>query len=273
MKLWWFLSFVSTLGALAEASAVPPSSRPLSRRWGAKQHYFPEPKYFEESRYSIHYDARYAVRPLSEDDQRDAIIVLIQTYLSTFRELGVQTWLMHGTLLGWWWGKKVMPWDLDADVQIMEADMYFLAGYHNMTTYYFKYDSIPNGRTFLLEINPYFTHREQDDELNLIDARWIDTQNGLYIDITAARYAVNHEAGEGILFDKNSHEYRDTYLFPLLDTTFEGVPAKIPFKYKDMLASEYGERALTNTKYHDHIFDDEKMRWIKSEDTSDFDGA
>jgi hypothetical protein len=36
----------------------------------------------------------------------------------------------------------------------------------------------------------------------------------------------------------------------LLDTTFEGVPAKIPFKYREMLASEYGEKALVNMKYH-----------------------
>jgi hypothetical protein len=46
-------------------------------------------------------------RQLDEPEQRDAIKALIQTYLSTFRELGVQTWLMHGSLLGWWWGKKV----------------------------------------------------------------------------------------------------------------------------------------------------------------------
>lgn len=101
-----------------------------------------------------------------------------------------------------------MPWDLDADVQVTEADMYFLAAYHNMTTYYFKYENLKKGRFFLLEINPYFKHRDQDDKLNVIDARWIDMDNGLFIDITAARYAVNHPRGEGILYDKNGHEYR-----------------------------------------------------------------
>lgn len=103
---------------------------------------------------------------------------------------------------------KVMPWDMDADVQVTEADMYYLAAYHNMTTYYYRYSNIPKGRSFLLEINPHFEHRETDDKLNVIDARWIDTENGLYIDITAARYALNHEQGEGILYDKNKHEYR-----------------------------------------------------------------
>lgn len=132
----------------------------------------------------------------------------MQTYLATIRDLGIQTWLMHGSLLGWWWGKKVMPWDFDADVMVSEADMYMLAAYHNMTTYHYRYESAPEGRTFLLEVNPHFVHREWDDRLNVIDARWIDIQTGLFIDITAARYAVDHPRGEGVLFDKNGHEFR-----------------------------------------------------------------
>jgi hypothetical protein len=36
----------------------------------------------------------------------------MQTYLATFRDLGIQTWLMHGSLLGWWWGKKVRAPDV-----------------------------------------------------------------------------------------------------------------------------------------------------------------
>lgn len=164
-------------------------------------------------------------RQLEEFEQRDAIRVLVQTYLSTFRELGIQTWLMHGSLLGWWWGKKVghfldgrermqlkteqiMPWDMDADVQISEADMYYLAAYYNMTTYYYKYNAIPEGCFYLLEINPHFEHREQDDALNVIDARWIDTKTGLFIDITAARYDTDHPRGEGVLYDKNGHEFK-----------------------------------------------------------------
>lgn len=108
-----------------------------------------------------------------------------------------------------------MPWDLDADVQISEADMYYLAAYHNMTTYYYQYNGVPDGRFYLLDVNPYFEHRETDDALNVIDARWVDTQTGLYIDITAARYNVEHPKGEGILYDKNKHEYRVGHPSPI----------------------------------------------------------
>jgi hypothetical protein len=165
-----------------------------------------------------------------------------------------------------------MPWDVDADVQVTEADMYYLAAYHNMTTYYYKYGDMKEGRYFQLEINPYFKHREQDDTLNVIDGRWIDVQSGLYIDITAARYNLDHEEGEGILYDKYGHEYRvrhiatrwmnscdshvtnisqDTYVFPLRDTTFEGVPCKIPYRYQDMLQAEYGKSSLSTKEFHE----------------------
>ena len=43
---------------------------------------------------------------------------------------------------------------------------------------------------------------------------------------------------------------KDTYLFPLRETHFEGVPALIPYKYKEMLTAEYGKKALKNTRYH-----------------------
>ncbi|CAG9936581.1 unnamed protein product [Clonostachys rosea f. rosea IK726] len=217
-----------------------------------------------------------------EDYQKVLIRGLVQTYLSTFRSLGIQVraylnqyptqpfsnylktdlahaWKFIGMVV---WPLKIMPWDLDADVQITEADMYFLAAYHNMSTYYFENEEIPEGRLFLLEINPHYKLRETKDRQNVIDARWIDTSSGLYIDITAARYAIGHEKGEGVLFDKNGHEYRDTYLYPLRDTTFEGVSVKIPYSYKEMLAAEYGEKALTNKFFNDHTYDENQEQWV-----------
>ncbi|KAH7155878.1 mannosylphosphorylation protein [Dactylonectria estremocensis] len=261
-----WLAFASAAAIKELPTQAAESAEPIQRLSKRSVAHFPEPKYFKESRRYPHYDARFSKGfLLTETAQLDAIRVLVQTYLSTFRDLGIQTWLMHGTLLGWWWGKEVMPWDLDADVQVMEADMYFLAAYHNMTIYYYKYGDMKEGRFFQLEINPYFKHREQDDVLNVIDARWIDLQTGLYIDITAARYDPDHKEGKGVLYDKHGHEYRDTYLFPLRDTTFEGVPAKIPYRYKEMLEAEYGRKALTRTKYNNHEFDEKIMKWVSND--------
>ncbi|WYZ44146.1 hypothetical protein EsH8_VII_000582 [Colletotrichum jinshuiense] len=260
------------VAAVAVAQATPIQDRApadtansvLERRETGKKH----PKYFQEAIFSAHYDDRFASKPLNETAQRDAVRVLIQTYLSTLRDLGVQTWLMHGTLLGWWWNKQILPWDSDADVQVTENGIKFLAAYYNMTTWYYKYPSIPEGRFFQLEVNPNYVYDGQDvlDDNNFVDARWIDMDSGLFIDITAVRYVKNHPEGKDVLASKDGHEFRDTYLYPLLDTTFEGVKAKIPHKYKEMLVAEYREKALTNKEFMHHKFVDSKMEWVPNDE-------
>lgn len=132
---------------------------------------------------------------------------------------------MHGTLLGWWWNRKVglmmpsisqcvtkcsqiLPWDSDSDVQVSEPSIQYLASYYNMTVFHYKTPRIPEGRDYMLEINPHYANREQTDKLNVIDARWVDTESGLFIDITTARYNNTHPSGEGMLSCKDGHEYR-----------------------------------------------------------------
>lgn len=211
--------------------------------------YDPPEKYFHESMFHPHYDGRFAQEALSYHDQNSALKNLVQTYLQTLSDLGVETWLMHGSLLGWWWGKKIMPWDTDVDVQVSEAGIHYLASYYNMSVFNFGTSRNSGGRDYLLEVNPHYVNREQTDMLNVIDARWIDTETGLFIDITAVRHNPAHPAGKGMLYCKDGHEFRDTYLYPLRPTMFEGTPAKVPFKYKQILEAEYGTKGLVNTEY------------------------
>jgi hypothetical protein len=86
--------------------------------------------------------------------------------------------------------------------------MHYLASYYNMSVFHYKTPRIPEGRDYMLEINPHYVNREQSDKLNVIDARWVDTTSGLFIDITTARYNLSHPAGEGMLSCKDGHEYR-----------------------------------------------------------------
>lgn len=86
--------------------------------------------------------------------------------------------------------------------------MHMLASYYNMSTFHYKTLRLPEGRDYLLEVNPNYVNREQTDKLNVIDARWIDTESGLFIDITTVRYNLTHPAGEGILSCKDGHEFR-----------------------------------------------------------------
>lgn len=149
----------------------------------------------------------------------------MQTYLATMTDIGAETWVMHGTLLGWWWNQKVralhhvdffaliihqiLPWDSDLDVQVSESTIHFLAKYYNMTEHHYKLSHVPEGRIYLLEINPHYVLRVTEDKLNVIDARWIDTDTGLFIDITTVRknFTAINDGVHGALMCKDTHHY------------------------------------------------------------------
>ena len=169
----------------------------------------PKDKYFHESTFHPHYDGRFANQVLPTDERLPHLTDLIRTFLATAADIGIEVWLMHGSLLGWWWNQKILPWDSDLDVQVSEPTIAFLAKYYNMTEYHFRLPGNRKGRTYLMEVNPRYTIRGPEDTHNVIDARWIDTETGLFIDISTVR--ANHTARaqgvQGALMCKDKHHY------------------------------------------------------------------
>lgn len=78
-----------------------------------------------------------------------------------------------------------------------------------MTEYHFAFLGLASGRGYLSEINPHYTVREAEEGLNVIDARWIDTQSGLFIDISTVRKnrTAIKQGVEGSLISKDNHHY------------------------------------------------------------------
>lgn len=67
-------------------------------------------KYFHEpggTDLANHYDSRYEHGVLSYEEKQDTQIHMMRAYLDFFKKNNVETWLAHGTLLGWWWNGKV----------------------------------------------------------------------------------------------------------------------------------------------------------------------
>jgi len=215
------------------------------------------PKYFQElggGELANHYDSRYEHGILSYEEKQDTQIHMLRAYLDFFKKYGMETWLAHGTLLGWWWNGKMLPWDWDIDTQVSGPSLMYLGQHFNGSIYdYSSADSDPEStpiieRQYLLDVNPAIIERDRGNGNNVIDARWIDIRNGLYIDVTGL--SVTEPIGQpGVWSCKNYHHYKTTDLYPMRESMYEGVMAKVPYAYDRILAEEYEEKALVVTEY------------------------
>ena len=114
------LTLCLTSDLIIEAAFVPRSvtsmkqrldqRRRKKKRPGGKNTGDGWPKYFNEpggSELANHYDSRYEHGILSYEDKQDTQVHMMRAYLEFFKKNGIETWLAHGTLLGWWWNGRV----------------------------------------------------------------------------------------------------------------------------------------------------------------------
>ncbi|KAK6375674.1 mannosyltransferase [Exophiala oligosperma] len=186
-------------------------------------------------------------------ETRRALSGLLKSYAATMAELNAETWIAHGTLLGWYWNQKFLPWDNDIDVQMSVETLAGLVA-HNRTRHSYTVVGEDSPRSYLLDINPHYKLVSTLDVANKIDGRWIDTTNGKYIDITAVHVSRgvtdNVPFLEGVYFSKDGHNCKRGDLFPLRKENFEGITVKVPHDPVNILKAEYGKSSLTNTRYH-----------------------
>lgn len=101
-------------------------------------------------------------------------------------------------------------------------------------------------------LHPLLTERAIDTSYQIIDARFISVENGLFIDITGLSEA-HPDTEPGIIMCKNHHKYTLKDIFPLRETHFEGVKAKVPYSYIPILTKEYTDQALVRTEHHGYV--------------------
>uniref|UniRef100_A0A0B7JRT1 LicD/FKTN/FKRP nucleotidyltransferase domain-containing protein n=2 Tax=Bionectria ochroleuca TaxID=29856 RepID=A0A0B7JRT1_BIOOC len=201
-------------------------------------------KYFYEASGSlarVHYDIRYFKEEVPYDEHRLVLRDLIRSYLG------------------------VMPWDYDLDVQVSNDTLQWLGDSMNRTEHAFEGTTYVDGwerpatKTYLLDVNPHHSDLTRGDGANVIDARWIDMQTGLFIDITGVR---EREASRpGVWSCKNYHRYEARQLWPLRPTKFEGVPALVPYSYQDILTDEYGHKSIVAEEWEHHRWDSVTKQW------------
>ncbi|KAJ1548380.1 hypothetical protein HK405_003432 [Cladochytrium tenue] len=170
----------------------------------------------------------------------------------------VTAWLAHGALLGWYWSRVALPWDDDVDLQMTYRGVEELAARFNGSLFEDR---------FLVDANPNFVYRHKQPR-NVIDARFVDTKTGRFIDITglasaaSPRFVASH-ASTTLVSCKSVHAYEHTAMFPLREATFEGSPALVPHDVRAVLVSEYGERSLHREEFGQYEYDRGSRTWVR----------
>lgn len=143
----------------------------------------------------------------------------------------------------------MLPWDWDVDVQLAEDTIRYISDNLNHTVHHYVSEDRRVKRDYLLDVNPWVWERTRGDGMNIIDARWIDVRNGLYIDITGLSETRPYTYPD-VWSCKNYHHYNMTDLYPMRESVYEGVPTLIPYAYERILADEYGPEALMKTEFN-----------------------
>lgn len=155
------------------------------------------PKYFYEAKLikstrnwalGGHYDWRFFKGLINLTDlQLPVLHGLLLAWLRFTSANELTTWVAHGSLLSWYWNGMTFPWDADIDVQMPVVDLHKLARNFNQTIVVDFGPDVQNnvryGRYFV-DCGTWISHRQTENGLNFIDARFVDLDSGLYIDIT-----------------------------------------------------------------------------------------
>lgn len=210
----------------------PPSVVPAPRIIGDENHLTPEKNddyLITTDFFRNHMDIRWANFTLSQDQKQvsSRLSLLFQAWSRFCQQEQLTWWLAHGTLIGWSFNQKILPWDVDIDVQTTTNELLVNYLRLNQTTFEGNY---------FFDVNKHIFYR-QPQRGNQIDARFIDMHSGLYVDITALS-----RTPHGILQCKSPHYYAVSDIFPLHGSLFEGVQAFVPNQVAKILKKEYGDR-------------------------------
>lgn len=107
---------------------------------------------------------------------------LIRTFQKFVQSSGLVSWISHGTLYAHLYDGLVFPWDGDFDIQMPIKHLHLLAQYFNQSLI-LEDPREGNGRYFL-DVTSSISVRTNANGKNNIDARFIDVDSGVYIDIT-----------------------------------------------------------------------------------------
>lgn len=203
---------------------------------------------------------------------------LTRNWFRFAHEKGLTSWNMHGPLLSWYWNGMMFPFDNDLDIQMPIGDLARLGELYNQTL---VIEDIEEGfGKYLIDVGTFIHNRDISKRENHIDARFIDIDSGLYIDITGLSTStaeiqeqfekdkelvnISKDHNEEIYNDRRKHFYKHEQLSPLKYSMLGGVPSYAPNDITKRLMFEYPS-GITNPSYSDWHFIPKINLWVNTE--------
>lgn len=258
------------------------------------------PKYFSEvgasnqkkyGEVGSHYDWRFFngfvtaqnINNFDDPEERKRIKLhkILRAWLQFTRTSGIVTWVAHGSLLGWYWDGLTFPWDSDIDVQMPIMSLDQLARDFNQSL--IVSDLTEGYSKYFIDVGSSITHRTKGNGKNNIDARFIDVDSGLYIDITGMalsntpmppRYSKSVSKRQKLTLQpsaqnelaqlyncRNKHFVSFSEISPLRITMVEGEVALIPNNYETCLKNEYS-RGLSTETFNGYVYIQPLRIWL-----------
>ena len=244
----------------------------------------PSDPHNKEREWGWHYDWRYFNGALNyekpgwnqqEMTHRTNIILdrLLRNWQRFSIEKGIITWIMHGPLLSWYWNGLMFPYDNDIDIQMPIDELINLAQNYNQTLVV-ENPSEGYGK-YLIEVNSYMHNRGVSAKENHIDARFIDVDSGIYIDITALsnsnvkppkeyedkKELVDLGQDKLIFNDRRKHFYNLDQIGPLKFSMLTGIPVLVPHEITNRLKFEYS-KGLSSFEFSGWLFIKKLNLWV-----------
>mmetsp|Transcript_5788 Transcript_5788/g.6983 ORF Transcript_5788/g.6983 Transcript_5788/m.6983 type:complete len:779 (-) Transcript_5788:965-3301(-) len=269
------------------------------------------PKFFKEAKLlekqpqkwlGEHYDWRFFNGiNVGKEEQLLSLHRLVKNYLSFARQHGIVTWIAHGSLLSWYWNGIAFPWDTDIDVQMPIGELYNLGRRFNQTL---VIENVGNDKKkfngmgkYFIDVGSSITHRTKGNGNNNIDARFIDVDTGLYIDITGLAitespapprydYIIDKDKSKQLVLEqakkngqidhyvkneqlqayncRNNHFNTFEELSPLVLSIVENQLSYIPSNFIMTLDYEYGVKGLTKINFKDYYYMNNLRMWVKT---------
>lgn len=263
-----------------------------------------EPEYFKMATLNIrerknklndwgwHYDWRFFSDALfiekvgwtkQERVERTNIILerLLRNWNRFAEEKGIVSWIMHGPLLSWYWDGLMFPFDVDIDIQMPISELVRLSEFYNQTLV--VEDPTEGYGRYLIDVGTYIHNRDISHTGNHIDARFVDVDSGIYIDITGlAKSPANlpeeyektpivqkpKDDGEVEVYnDRRKHFYTFDQLLPLHYSMMGGVPLFVPNQIEERLRFEYSH-GLDDYEFHGWYFVPKLQLWVMTDKLS-----